>query len=594
MLQNGEAAPEYQSLVLELEALDRALHQLETLEPTQHELLQLRAIRATALTCQRPLQDFLTKISKFEGTMGTFNAKNNRFKGFSRRMQWRKMFKEDVKNLRSVLGSHVGTINLLLMTQTIGSLTAAERDRDRLQSELVTKILSHRRLLENVQDRVEFSIEKQCETNLHLQNQSAALCNLAGKADQTNSNLRDQQAILEGVEALALTTQEQTTSILSATTNIMALATSGFMNLQQIAQQLVRMFQLCAAFTTEMRVAMANLTQLFLSLHTVLRRIELALPTRLSLPIVQFTDALGCTMALPYQLCQQWSTFRELLGVIFIDKPGKSRVDEGLFRIMQDRGGRLLQEASWQHSVNPDDHLSMSIVVDELEAIPGHCPFPSCQACLSSAEATNGGHTCPNCGRWALSNPRRKLEDSESEWLDQECLNEEIGPYASDDEVNHDYILYRYDDTGENKLIDSPAANQEQEDIEVYRQIHVLTSDLPRPSTHVDAGPTLSQSQLTDEEFHSLFRAVLLYGDIKDRKDDILRSSGLEGRDIEVLKESIADVHKEAQRHLRSSPRTPKSKLRQNILFNYRGLKGLSAAVIIKRPIKLRWLSEYL
>jgi hypothetical protein len=55
---NGEAAPDYQSLLLELEALGRALHQLENLQPTKHELLQLNAIRATALTCQRPLQDF--------------------------------------------------------------------------------------------------------------------------------------------------------------------------------------------------------------------------------------------------------------------------------------------------------------------------------------------------------------------------------------------------------------------------------------------------------------------------------------------------------------------------------------------------------
>lgn len=52
------------------------------LEPTEHELLQLRAIRATALTCQRPLEDFLAKISKFEGTLGTFNARTIGSKAF--------------------------------------------------------------------------------------------------------------------------------------------------------------------------------------------------------------------------------------------------------------------------------------------------------------------------------------------------------------------------------------------------------------------------------------------------------------------------------------------------------------------------------
>jgi len=81
-LQNGEAALAYQSLLLELEALSRALHQLQTFEPTKHELLQLSASRATALTCQQPLEDFLAKISSFEGRLDTLNVKNNKSKGF--------------------------------------------------------------------------------------------------------------------------------------------------------------------------------------------------------------------------------------------------------------------------------------------------------------------------------------------------------------------------------------------------------------------------------------------------------------------------------------------------------------------------------
>jgi len=70
------------------------------------------------------------------------------------------MYKEDAEQLRSTLGSHVATINLLLITQTVGSISAAENDRERLACELQTKILAHRRLLEDVKGKVEVSLER--------------------------------------------------------------------------------------------------------------------------------------------------------------------------------------------------------------------------------------------------------------------------------------------------------------------------------------------------------------------------------------------------------------------------------------------------
>ncbi|KAF2731099.1 hypothetical protein EJ04DRAFT_514787, partial [Polyplosphaeria fusca] len=94
--ENHEAAPEFQSLMIELEALGRALNKLQTLKPAKHELFQLTSIRSTALACQKPLQDFLAKISKFESRLGAFNAADNKWKGLPRRMQFRIMFKDDV------------------------------------------------------------------------------------------------------------------------------------------------------------------------------------------------------------------------------------------------------------------------------------------------------------------------------------------------------------------------------------------------------------------------------------------------------------------------------------------------------------------
>lgn len=117
--QNSEAAAEYQNLIVQLEALSRALSKLNDIRPAKHELRQLDAIRAVASACERQLESFLSKISKFESTLGVHNAKDKRYEGLGRRMQWNIALKDDVKELGDTLGSHVLTINMLLMSQTL-------------------------------------------------------------------------------------------------------------------------------------------------------------------------------------------------------------------------------------------------------------------------------------------------------------------------------------------------------------------------------------------------------------------------------------------------------------------------------------------
>ena len=102
----------YYSLLLELKALPRALLQSQDLKPAKHELLQLNAIRVTALTCSRPFDEFLTKISKFENRVGTFSARNNKLAGFHRIMQGGLLSKDDIKDLSTRIclqGPNTGT-----------------------------------------------------------------------------------------------------------------------------------------------------------------------------------------------------------------------------------------------------------------------------------------------------------------------------------------------------------------------------------------------------------------------------------------------------------------------------------------------------
>jgi len=85
---NPKSAPDYQHLLIELETLDRALKLLQCIKPAQHELRRLEGIRALASTCQRPLEEFLAKIEKFEEHLGSWNASNHQFSELTRRLQW--------------------------------------------------------------------------------------------------------------------------------------------------------------------------------------------------------------------------------------------------------------------------------------------------------------------------------------------------------------------------------------------------------------------------------------------------------------------------------------------------------------------------
>jgi hypothetical protein len=366
------------------------------------------------------------------------NNKDNRFKGFPRRMQWRMLYSNDVRELKSTLGSHVATINLLLLTQTVASVTAAENQRERLACRLEEHILTHRPLLQGLNDKMEVSIEEQLGIKLHLHNHSTTLDDLEDKAAKLRDQLDDQHILLQDSQLTVAGVRVQTNSVLATTTEILSLVTLGVRNTQLIIRQLRRMFKIIKDFTTEMRMTMTELRKLFARLHTILSRIESHLPQRIDLPIIQFTDALGETMALPYQLCEHWSAFRELLGVIFLNKPGKRRVDLGKF-VITNTQGRELRATSWQGSIKQGDHLSMSIILDYIVTqAKGQCGFPGCNTSLKTAELKNGGQTCPQCGRWFLSYPPLSIH-----WRYPEQAYLDVGKENHIQETVEDLQMYR-------------------------------------------------------------------------------------------------------------------------------------------------------
>jgi hypothetical protein len=116
------ASNQYQLVVIELQALERVLFQLEALEPNEANIGHINAVRAMALTCRLPLQDFINKLTRFEKSMGPGISRNALYT-FSRKAQWAVAMPDEVTNFRVTIVAKVANIHLLLGVHT-ASVTA--------------------------------------------------------------------------------------------------------------------------------------------------------------------------------------------------------------------------------------------------------------------------------------------------------------------------------------------------------------------------------------------------------------------------------------------------------------------------------------
>ncbi|EXJ78744.1 hypothetical protein A1O1_09146 [Capronia coronata CBS 617.96] len=110
----GGASDDYQHALIELEGLQLALARLQALEPTESNVNQVNAIRGMALACRLPLQEFLTKLQRYEAQLGPRAAGS--LKAGGRKAKWAVFITQDVYKLRGMASAKVLSINLLLAT----------------------------------------------------------------------------------------------------------------------------------------------------------------------------------------------------------------------------------------------------------------------------------------------------------------------------------------------------------------------------------------------------------------------------------------------------------------------------------------------
>ncbi|KAF2967272.1 hypothetical protein GQX73_g6298 [Xylaria multiplex] len=118
-----QSAPlHFQRLAIELGSLSSVCRQVFDLRPSlSDELLHIERIRAIAMQCLGPLQDFQTKMEKYENTLGTHRdcirgkrRKVESIKGFGKQLHWSAIARHDVDELRAILTSEILAINTLL------------------------------------------------------------------------------------------------------------------------------------------------------------------------------------------------------------------------------------------------------------------------------------------------------------------------------------------------------------------------------------------------------------------------------------------------------------------------------------------------
>ena len=112
------SASEFQGAVIELDNLAITLSHLERLEPTEDNVDHINAIRAMALACKFPLEDFRNKIMRYETSLGPL-ARRKSLYNVAQKVKWSVTFAEDVGKLRALITAKHVSINLLLGMQTL-------------------------------------------------------------------------------------------------------------------------------------------------------------------------------------------------------------------------------------------------------------------------------------------------------------------------------------------------------------------------------------------------------------------------------------------------------------------------------------------
>lgn len=114
---NGSSTAEYRELTNELQLLQQTLHEIEHLEELPGQEDVINKVKFAAVMCHIPLDDFASKLKKYDILADSDLKQNIRLaKSWGRKVQWNVSMKDEIQKLRAYLGVHMGSLNLRLTT----------------------------------------------------------------------------------------------------------------------------------------------------------------------------------------------------------------------------------------------------------------------------------------------------------------------------------------------------------------------------------------------------------------------------------------------------------------------------------------------
>ncbi|KAE8445955.1 hypothetical protein EG329_012734 [Mollisiaceae sp. DMI_Dod_QoI] len=131
----GGSSSQYQRLRVELDSLSYTLQEVDQLEPVGGLDATVEAIKATALSCQLPIREFLESTAKYNKSLGLGQTAGI-MKDVLYKVKWVTSKKlEAVMKLRGEITAYIGGINLLLGLYQVKLNALAERKvRQRFES----------------------------------------------------------------------------------------------------------------------------------------------------------------------------------------------------------------------------------------------------------------------------------------------------------------------------------------------------------------------------------------------------------------------------------------------------------------------------
>ncbi|KAI4158381.1 MAG: hypothetical protein LQ342_007467 [Letrouitia transgressa] len=391
-LRNYDDAPiHFRQTSAELHLFHRALSRLLKIEPLDEgDKEWIDQIRAIAIQSHQPLLIFIERMKPKEITMGLNNGRRTMaLNTIGRRLHWSLIAKKDVAELRKVVVASMTAVNMMLGIHQLTSLKKLSSANE-VHLEIETDNIDvHFRKVYAA--NATFLNTPKPEEGPHINPLGSILAprDFAGTVSQ-------------GLENLSLTSEtlaQQSNCIVKASSTIQEHLAKSIVMIVAIANDVKCVLRTLETFSRELLAKIAANGDMLLGIHRMLKRLVRALeaiPLHLSLSIVRLDDALGESWALPYQACQTFASFKNILQVVVFGngRPGARRVllDQIVLRSAKD--GVTLDATNWHALVKQGSHVCQAMVLDKTWSTEKTCAFPNCHGSISP-----DGSKCVLCGR---------------------------------------------------------------------------------------------------------------------------------------------------------------------------------------------------